>query len=54
MRQNPKEAEKLHQAIATDHDGSIFDNLMGLFGKSTERKRRWHPWSRLRKPAAGH
>ena len=25
----PQEAEKLHQAIATDHDGSIFDNLMG-------------------------
>ena len=28
----PQEAEKLHQAIATDHDGSIFDNLMGYLG----------------------
>ncbi|HET6892610.1 MAG TPA: DUF937 domain-containing protein [Pyrinomonadaceae bacterium] len=25
----PKEAESLHQAVANDHDGSIFDNLMG-------------------------
>ena len=25
----PQEAENLHQAIAKDHDGSIFDNLMG-------------------------
>ena len=28
----PQEAESLHQAIATDHDGSIFDNLMGYLG----------------------
>ena len=28
----PQEAEKLHQAIATDHDGSIFDNLGGYLG----------------------
>src|SRR6478672_5543172 len=28
----PQEAENLHQAIATDHDGSIFDNLMGYLG----------------------
>jgi hypothetical protein len=25
----PEEAENLHQAINNDHDGSIFDNLMG-------------------------
>ena len=25
----PQQAENLHQAIANDHDGSIFDNLMG-------------------------
>lgn len=25
----PQEAQNLHQAVATDHDGSIFDNLMG-------------------------
>ena len=28
----PQEANNLHQAIATDHDGSIFDNLMGYLG----------------------
>mgnify|MGYP003293410408 CR=1 FL=1 len=26
----PQEAQNLHQAIATQHDGSIFDNLMGF------------------------
>jgi hypothetical protein len=25
----PQEAESLHQAVANDHDGSIFDNLTG-------------------------
>ena len=25
----PREAASLHQAVAQDHDGSIFDNLMG-------------------------
>ena len=25
----PQEAQSLHQAVAQDHDGSIFDNLMG-------------------------
>ena len=25
----PQEAQNLHQAVAKDHDGSIFDNLMG-------------------------
>ena len=25
----PREAESLHHAVAQDHDGSIFDNLMG-------------------------
>ena len=25
----PQEAQNLHQAVATDHDGSIFDNLTG-------------------------
>ena len=25
----PQEAQNLHQAVATDHDGSIFDNLPG-------------------------
>jgi hypothetical protein len=25
----PQEAENLHQAVANDHDGSIFDNVMG-------------------------
>jgi hypothetical protein len=25
----PQEAQNLHQAIANDHDGSIFNNLMG-------------------------
>lgn len=25
----PQEAQNLHQAVANDHDGSIFDNLMG-------------------------
>ena len=25
----PQEAQSLHQAVANDHDGSIFDNLMG-------------------------
>jgi hypothetical protein len=25
----PQQAESLHQAVAQDHDGSIFDNLMG-------------------------
>jgi len=25
----PQEAENLHKAVANDHDGSIFDNLMG-------------------------
>jgi hypothetical protein len=28
----PKGAQELHQAVATDHDGSIFDNLMGYLG----------------------
>lgn len=28
----PQEAENLHQAIANDHDGSIFNNLMGYLG----------------------
>ena len=28
----PQEAQNLHQAIADDHDGSIFDNLMGYLG----------------------
>jgi hypothetical protein len=27
--QQPQEAQALHQAVATDHDGSILDNLMG-------------------------
>ena len=25
----PQEAQNLHQAVATDHNGSIFDNVMG-------------------------
>ena len=25
----PQEAQNLHQAVATDHDGSILDNIMG-------------------------
>ena len=28
----PQEAQSLHQAIANDHDGSIFDNLTGYLG----------------------
>jgi len=28
----PQEAQSLHQAISNDHDGSIFDNLMGYLG----------------------
>ena len=28
----PQEAQSLHQAVATQHDGSIFDNLMGYLG----------------------
>jgi len=28
----PQEAQSLHQAVASDHDGSIFDNLMGYLG----------------------
>jgi hypothetical protein len=28
----PQEAQNLHQAIANDHDGSIFNNLMGYLG----------------------
>ena len=28
----PQEAQNLHQAIANDHDGSIFDNLTGYLG----------------------
>lgn len=28
----PEGAEALHQAVATDHDGSILDNLMGYLG----------------------
>ncbi len=28
----PQEAQSHHQAVATDHDGSIFDNLMGYLG----------------------
>lgn len=28
----PQEAENLHNAINKDHDGSIFDNLMGYLG----------------------
>ncbi len=28
----PQEAQNLHQAIANDHDGSIFDNLSGYLG----------------------
>jgi hypothetical protein len=28
----PQEAQNLHQAIATDHDGSVLDNLMGYLG----------------------
>lgn len=28
----PQEAQSLHQAVANDHDGSIFDNLMGYLG----------------------
>jgi hypothetical protein len=28
----PQEAQNLHQAVATDHDGSIFDNLTAYLG----------------------
>ena len=28
----PQEAQNLHQAVATDHDGRIFDNLAGYLG----------------------
>ena len=28
----PQEAANLHQAVANDHNGSIFDNLMGYLG----------------------
>jgi hypothetical protein len=28
----PQEAQNLHQAIANDHDGSIFDNIRGYLG----------------------
>ena len=28
----PQEAQSLHQAVATDHDGSILDNVMGYLG----------------------
>ena len=28
----PQEAQNLHQAVANDHDGSIFNNLMGYIG----------------------
>lgn len=28
----PEGAEALHQAVATDHDGSVLDNLMGYLG----------------------
>ena len=28
----PQEAQSLHEAVANDHDGSIFDNLMGYLG----------------------
>jgi hypothetical protein len=28
----PQEAQDLHQAVATDHDGSIFDNLTAYLG----------------------
>ena len=28
----PQEAQNLHQAVASDHDGSIFDDLMGYLG----------------------
>ena len=30
--EQPQGAESLHQAINNDHDGSIFDNLMGYLG----------------------
>ena len=29
---NPEGAASLHQAVANDHDGSIFNNLMGYLG----------------------
>lgn len=28
----PQEAQNIYQAVAKDHDGSIFDNLMGYLG----------------------
>jgi len=28
----PQEAQNLHRAVASDHDGRIFDNLMGYLG----------------------
>lgn len=28
----PQGAESLHEAVSTDHDGGIFDNLMGYLG----------------------
>ena len=28
----PEGAQEIHQAVATDHDGSIFDNLSGYLG----------------------
>ena len=28
----PQEAQSLHEAVANDHDGGIFDNLMGYLG----------------------
>ena len=28
----PEGAQELHQAVNNDHDGSIFDNLLGYFG----------------------
>jgi len=34
----PQGAESLHQAINTDHDGSIFNNLMGYLGNPQSAK----------------
>ena len=44
----PQEAESLHQSVAKDHDGSIFDNLTGYL-QHPQSANGGRNWTRLRK-----
>ena len=50
----PQGAENLHQAVSNDHDGSIFDNLMGYLGNPQSANGAGILGARLWKPTTGN